>query len=136
MDDATEAVARALRDHHGHPDAYYEDFELQAIAALDGLRDAGYTLASWVEGEGLLAHHPAASRYAPIRVEASGLVGWVQRGGDDWWVIGVPWIGVPYVMTRSEIEARAAESDSSYARFFAEVAAAAAVASWVAGGTD
>ena len=36
-----EAIARALRDHNGNPDAEYEDFESEAIVALDALRDAG-----------------------------------------------------------------------------------------------
>ncbi len=105
---------------------------LRCVAAISGLME------SWL-------HPAAASRYAPIRVEAGGLEGTVTPvaiGDGVWWVVWTDWYcdppptlvedGVEHLLWMAE-ECMAAPDHAAHDWFFA---AAAAVASWVAGGTD
>jgi hypothetical protein len=85
----------------------------------------------------------AASRYAPIRVEAGGMEGWVQPlgetvDGEQWWVGYHDRLVQPLTYTPGMIQRMTSLTDAvgrpeSSAWWSA---AAAAVASWVAGGTD
>lgn len=100
---------------------------LRCVAAISGLME------SWL-------HPAAASRYAPIRVEAGGQTGWVQALPNGWWATSWHPAVDPVVDTGARFRRRAvvARELGATGDWWDAVADAvdAAVASWVAGGTD